>query len=124
MSEPLEPMPADGVQCPDLLSDSAVAAAGRWCDEIFCEERFESKELLEAHRVRDHKTPIRAVSKYIMEHEPHQILGVRRNASSYLVKARYRQLCLRWHPDRNTEDTTAVFQMLQDAKQRIERSTT
>ena len=49
-----------------------------------------------------------------------QVLGVRRNTSADLVNKRWHQLCKRWHPDRNTEDTTATFQLLQDAKQRID----
>lgn len=47
-------------------------------------------------------------------------LGLRTNSSEKEIKKVYRELCLRWHPDRNTDvDTTGQFQLIQDVYEKL-----
>lgn len=53
--------------------------------------------------------------------DPYKLMGLPRNASEALIRARYRYLCKRWHPDRNaSQDTTAQFQLIQSAYKALE----
>ncbi|KAJ1487836.1 hypothetical protein T484DRAFT_1785327, partial [Baffinella frigidus] len=38
------------------------------------------------------------------------------------LKKAYRQLALRWHPDKNEEDTTAKFQRISNAYARLQKA--
>lgn len=52
-----------------------------------------------------------------LKHEPHRILGVDRHARPEEVRAAYKRLALRYHPDRNRGDpvATEVFQRVNAA---------
>ena len=41
--------------------------------------------------------------------DPHEILGVNRDATADEIRSRYRELALRYHPDRNRGDATAEW---------------
>jgi len=53
--------------------------------------------------------------------DPHQVLGIRRNASDEQVKTAYRNLAKQWHPDVNPEDPEAAerFKEIQWAYEEI-----
>ena len=53
--------------------------------------------------------------------EPHEILGIQRSASPERIRARYRELARRYHPDTNGGDPTAewMFKQINDAHQRV-----
>lgn len=53
------------------------------------------------------------------------VLGLRAGASQDEVKSKYRELALRWHPDKNKDhDTTAEFQKIQTAYEAIMQGAT
>ncbi len=53
--------------------------------------------------------------------DPHQILGVPKDASWAKIEKAYRRLAMKWHPDRNPEDPSAQdrFKEIQWAYQRL-----
>merc|ERR1711907_323936 len=51
---------------------------------------------------------------------PYAVLGVARTADAAEIKAAYRELVLKFHPDRRSSETSKVqFQRVQDAYDRI-----
>ena len=59
---------------------------------------------------------IRNIGKY------YKVLGLDRNATLEQIKARYRELALKWHPDRNKtgkEQATKKFTKINDAYEKI-----
>ena len=60
--------------------------------------------------------------------DPHQVLGIRKDASGDQVKAAYRNLAKQWHPDMNPGDPEAAerfkeiqwaYEEICDAKERL-----
>jgi len=60
--------------------------------------------------------------------DPHQVLGIRKDASDDQIKAAYRNLAKQWHPDLNTGDPEAAekfkeiqwaYEEICDAKERL-----
>jgi len=45
----------------------------------------------------------------------HEILGVERGASKEEIKKAYRRQAIKYHPDKNTEDTTDAFREVTEA---------
>ncbi len=58
--------------------------------------------------------------KQSKEKNYYKILGVPRNAKLQEIKKSYRELALRWHPDKNTDDTEAAEKMFQDISEAYE----
>ena len=58
------------------------------------------------------------------EKDFYEVLGVERSASEDEIKKAYRQLALKYHPDKNPGDESAEekFKEIQDAFDRIERA--
>ena len=58
--------------------------------------------------------------KQSKEKNYYKILGVPRNAKLKEIKKSYRELALKWHPDKNTEDTEKAEKMFQDISEAYE----
>ncbi len=58
--------------------------------------------------------------KQSKEKNYYKILGVPRNAKLQEIKKSYRELALRWHPDKNTDDTETAEKMFQDISEAYE----
>jgi DnaJ-class molecular chaperone len=50
----------------------------------------------------------------------YKTLGVGRNAKLKEIKKAYRELALKWHPDKNTDDTEQAEKMFQDISEAYE----
>ncbi|XP_022185661.1 dnaJ homolog subfamily B member 9 isoform X2 [Nilaparvata lugens] len=51
----------------------------------------------------------------ICEEDFYEVLGVNRNASDKEIKSAYKKLAIKYHPDKNKEDTTKEFQKVSEA---------
>ncbi len=58
--------------------------------------------------------------KQSKEKNYYKILGVARNAKLQEIKKSYRELALKWHPDKNTDDTERAEKMFQDISEAYE----
>lgn len=57
--------------------------------------------------------------------DPYEILGIRRTATQEEIKKAYRQLAMKWHPDRNSNSAVSVakFHEIADAYKALSEST-
>ena len=51
----------------------------------------------------------------------YKIIGVSRDATLQQIKAAFRELAVRYHPDNNTEDTTYKFQEITEAYHEVRK---
>ena len=66
---------------------------------------------------------LKEARKILGEKSPYEVLGVTTDASWEQVRKAYRQLAMKWHPDRNLGDNEAVieFKRVQAACEILER---